>query len=211
MSVCVCHTVSYILELYSIICIHVTHARTHFWFSLLNCDGNLFLCSKTPPRDLWTWTKGLPYGPAAYGYQLCTNNISTFIMMESHAQDGNMPLSVGYALNSSQEQPHFISLNIVVQTRINVVHQIFGIYWLMIDTIAIAIVQQYEMSSSSSTSNAFVNRMKNRAYYKYNGQSEAYEHIILYKLTLLKNIRNGNHWAFNLLWGHHTNLADYSN
>lgn len=45
----------------------------------------------------------------------------------SHAQDGNMPLSVGYALNSPQEQPHFISLNIVVQTRINVVHQIFGI------------------------------------------------------------------------------------
>lgn len=38
-----------------------------------------------------------------------------------------------YALNSSQEEPHFISLNIV-QTRINVAHQIYFvylyIYWL---------------------------------------------------------------------------------
>lgn len=51
-----------------------------------------------------------------------------YIMMESHAQE-NMPLSVGFALNISQEEPHFISLNIV-KSKIDVPHQIYVVHTL---------------------------------------------------------------------------------
>lgn len=44
-------------------------------------------------------------------------------MMESHAQE-NMPLSVGFALKIAQEEPHFISLNIV-KSKIDVVAHVY--------------------------------------------------------------------------------------